>query len=159
MLLLQLRNELWKLFCKKRTYIGFGVFLVAQNAAVLICYYNEGARRRIFAGDGEEFFSSLTCATVMILPLAFILLPLYIALVGGDLVIAERVAGLQRDVSRHRLHCLPPARYQVVREGFPTKGQRRCIARWASNLNKSLHDEDRPVPITDRGQPARHLFG
>src|SRR5688572_24629465 len=89
MLLLQLRNELWKLFGKKRTYIGFGVFLIAQIIVVLICYYNEGARRRIFAGGGEEFFSSLTCATVMILPLAFILLPLYIALVGGDLVAKE----------------------------------------------------------------------
>ena len=27
----QLRNELWKLFGKKRTYIGFGAFLLAQN--------------------------------------------------------------------------------------------------------------------------------
>src|ERR1035438_4376348 len=26
-----LRNELWKLFGKKRTYIGFGAFLLAQN--------------------------------------------------------------------------------------------------------------------------------
>ena len=31
MFFLQLRNELRKLFGKKRTYIGFGVFLVAQN--------------------------------------------------------------------------------------------------------------------------------
>ncbi len=30
-----LRNELWKLFGKKRTYIGFGAFLVAQNAMLL----------------------------------------------------------------------------------------------------------------------------
>ena len=27
------------------------------------------------------------------------------------------------------------------------------------NPEKFLHDEDRPVPITDRGQPARQLFG
>jgi hypothetical protein len=26
------------------------------------------------------------------------------------------------------------------------------------NPEKSLYDDDRPVPITDRGQPARHLF-
>jgi ABC-2 type transport system permease protein len=107
MLLLQLRNELWKLFGKKRTYIGFGMFLVAQLVVVLICYYNEGARRRVFAG-GEEFFSSLTCATVMILPLAFILLPLYVALVGGDLVAKEAEDGtlrmiLSRPITRVRL--------------------------------------------------------
>ena len=30
-----LRNELWKLFGKKRTYIGFGAFLLAQNAMLL----------------------------------------------------------------------------------------------------------------------------
>ncbi len=108
MLLRQLRNELWKLFGKKRTYIGFVVFLVVQVVVVLICYYNESARRRIFAGGGEEFFSSLTCATVMILPLAFILLPLYIALVGGDLVAKEAEDGtlrmiLARPITRVRL--------------------------------------------------------
>ena len=32
---LHLRNELWKLFGKKRTYIGFGAFLLAQNAMLL----------------------------------------------------------------------------------------------------------------------------
>jgi ABC-2 type transport system permease protein len=104
---LQLRNELWKLFGKKRTYIGFGMFLAAQLVIVLICYYNESARRQLTAA-GEEFFSSLTCATVMILPLAFILLPLYVALVGGDLVAKEAEDGtlrmiLARPISRVRL--------------------------------------------------------
>ncbi len=104
---LQLRNELWKLFGKKRTYIGFGMFLAAQLTIVLIFYYNDSARRHLTAA-GEEFFSSLTCATVMILPLAFILLPLYVALVGGDLVAKEAEDGtlrmiLARPVSRVRL--------------------------------------------------------
>ena len=35
MFLRHLRNELWKLFGKKRTYIGFGAFLLAQNAMLL----------------------------------------------------------------------------------------------------------------------------
>ena len=30
------RNELWKLFGKKRTYIGFGAFVLAQNAMLLM---------------------------------------------------------------------------------------------------------------------------
>ena len=33
---LHLRNELWKLFGKKRTYIGFGAFLLAQNGMLLM---------------------------------------------------------------------------------------------------------------------------
>src|SRR5438132_648750 len=36
MFYLQLRNELWKLFAKKRTYIGFLMFLLAQNAIILV---------------------------------------------------------------------------------------------------------------------------
>ncbi len=107
MFLLQLRNELWKLFGKKRTYIGFAMFLAAQLTIVLICYYNESARRHLSMA-GEEFFSSLTCAAVMILPLAFVLLPLYVALVGGDLVAKEAEDGtlrmiLARPISRVRL--------------------------------------------------------
>jgi hypothetical protein len=31
-----LKNELWKLFGKKRTYIGFGAFLLSQNAMLLL---------------------------------------------------------------------------------------------------------------------------
>jgi len=41
MLLPYLRNELWKLFGKKRTYIGFGAFLLAQNATLL--FFQMGA--------------------------------------------------------------------------------------------------------------------
>ena len=36
MLFLQLRNELWKLFGKPRTYIGFGTLLLAQVLVVLV---------------------------------------------------------------------------------------------------------------------------
>ena len=35
----QLRNELWKLFGKKRTYIGFGMFLLAQNVIIILFRY------------------------------------------------------------------------------------------------------------------------
>src|SRR5437667_2217274 len=37
MLIPYLRNELWKLFGKKRTYIGFGAFLVAMLGATALC--------------------------------------------------------------------------------------------------------------------------
>jgi len=35
----QLNNELIKLFGKKRTYIGFGAFVLAQSAMLLVFKY------------------------------------------------------------------------------------------------------------------------
>ena len=36
MFIAQLRNELWKLYGKKRTYIGFGAFVLAQTAMLMV---------------------------------------------------------------------------------------------------------------------------
>src|SRR6266446_3357350 len=114
MLYLQLRNELWKLFAKKRTYIGFLMFLLAQNVIILLFRFTHGPRAnmmRMLEGNGylaREFISSLTVATFMLLPIAYMLLPLYVALVGGDLVAKEAEDGtlrmiLSRPISRLRL--------------------------------------------------------
>jgi ABC-2 type transport system permease protein len=110
---LQLRNELWKLFGKKRTYIGFGAFLLAQGIIVLVFRYSNAANGMIrqLENNGypaEQFISSLTIATVMLFPIAYVLLPLYTALVGGDLVAKEAEDGtlrmiLSRPISRVRL--------------------------------------------------------
>ena len=35
----QLKNELWKLFCKKRTYIGFLMLMLAQLLIVVLLRY------------------------------------------------------------------------------------------------------------------------
>jgi ABC-2 type transport system permease protein len=113
MFYLQLRNELWKLFGKKRTYIGFGMFLVAQNIITLVFRFSHASRNMIrqlenngYASD--QFISALTIATVMLFPIAYILLPLYVSLVGGDLVAKEAEDGtlrmiLARPISRLRL--------------------------------------------------------
>ena len=58
----QLRNELWKLFGKKRTYIGFGAFLVAQNAMLLAFRFTrwQSDMERMLSGNGyfaEEYVS------------------------------------------------------------------------------------------------------
>jgi ABC-2 type transport system permease protein len=108
MFFLQLRNELWKLFGKKRTYIGFGFLLAIQFLIVLILHFNESARRQVQLMGGGQFFSSLTCAASMFVPQAWVMLPLYVALVGGDLVAKEAEEGtlrmvLARPVSRARL--------------------------------------------------------
>src|SRR6266404_330305 len=114
MFYLQLRNELWKLFAKKRTYIGFLMFLLAQNVIILVFRFTNGPRAnmmRTLEGNGylaQEFISALTVATFMLLPIAYMLLPLYVALVGGDLVAKEAEDGtlrmiLSRPISRLRL--------------------------------------------------------
>src|SRR3989449_11332174 len=114
MFYLQLRNELWKLFAKKRTYIGFLMFLLAQNVIILVFRFTNGPRvsmTRTLAGNGylaQEFISGLTVATFMLFPVAYMLLPLYVSLVGGDLVAKEAEDGtlrmiLSRPISRVRL--------------------------------------------------------
>jgi ABC-2 type transport system permease protein len=108
-----LRNELWKLFGKKRTYIGFGAFLLAQNAMLLIFRFTrwQADMERMLAGNGylaQEYVSALTVAVIMLIPQIVLLLPLYVALVGGDLVAKEVEDGtlrmiLSRPISRFRL--------------------------------------------------------
>ena len=64
MFYLQLRNELWKLFAKKRTYIGFLMFLLAQNVIILVFRFTNGPRvsmMRTLEGNGylaQEFISA-----------------------------------------------------------------------------------------------------
>jgi ABC-2 type transport system permease protein len=112
MLWLQLRNELWKLFGKKRTYIGFLMFLLTQILVVgILNFYGMDGLKKTLEGNGyiaEDFISSLTVATIMLIPIAWMLLPLYVSLVGGDIVAKEAEDGtlrmiLSRPISRLRL--------------------------------------------------------
>ncbi len=109
----QLKNELWKLFGKKRTYIGFGAFLLVQTILLLMFRYTnwQGQVERVLAGNGflaSDYISPLTAALMMLMPQVLMLLPLYVALVGGDLVAKETEGGtlrmiLSRPISRLRL--------------------------------------------------------
>jgi len=113
MFYLQLRNELWKLFGKKRTYIGFIMLLLAQNIFNLTFKFTGAFRlyERTLEGNGypaAPFLSALSIYSIMLIPLAALLLPLYVALVGGDLVAKEAEDGtlrmiLARPISRIRL--------------------------------------------------------
>jgi len=113
MFFLHLRNELWKLFGKKRTYIGFGAFLLAQNAMLLGFKFTKWQSdvERLLAGNGylaQDYVSALTVAVLMLLPQVLLLMPLYAALVGGDLVAKEAEDGtlrmiLSRPISRFRI--------------------------------------------------------
>jgi len=113
MFLLQLRNELIKLFGKKRTYLGFAMFLLAQNLIAVVFRFTHAPRplQRMLESSGQvaaEYLSALTIATIMLVPLAAFLLPLYVALIGGDLVAKEAEDGtlrmiLSRPIGRARL--------------------------------------------------------
>ncbi len=108
-----LRNELWKLFGKKRTYIGFGAFILAQNAMLVAFRFThwQTQMESMLSGNGylaQEFVSALTVAVIMLIPQILLLMPLYVALVGGDLVAKEVEDGtlrmiLSRPISRFRL--------------------------------------------------------
>ena len=112
-LFLQLRSELAKLFGKKRTYIGFGVFLIAQNVMLLAFRYSNWSKgtAQLLESNGyiaTEFISALTVAVLMLIPQIVLLMPLYVTLVGGDLVAKEAEDGtlrmiLARPISRFRL--------------------------------------------------------
>jgi ABC-2 type transport system permease protein len=110
---LHLRNELWKVFGKKRTYIGFGAFLLAQICMLLLFRFSswKAGLERVLAANGylaSEYVSALTVSLMMLLPQVILLMPLYVALVGGDLVAKESEDGtlkmiLSRPISRFQL--------------------------------------------------------
>ena len=113
MFFLHLQNEIWKLFGKKRSYIGFAMFLLAQNAMLLAFRFTrwQADIGKLLEGNGylaEEFMSALTVAVIMLIPQVMLLMPLYATLVGGDMVAKEAEDGtlrmiLSRPVSRIRL--------------------------------------------------------
>src|SRR5579871_4000041 len=113
----QLKGELWKLFGKKRTYIGFSMFVLAQLLIILLLRYFPPAHRSLMNNirrtgfPVEGYISMLTVASLLLMVMAYTLLPLYVALIGGDLVSKEAEEGtlrmiLSRPVSRARLICL-----------------------------------------------------
>ena len=112
MVLAQLKNELWKLFGKKRTYIGFVMLLLAENGVCFALYKTHfSLQKRLLESNGyvpDSYASALTTAIIVLSPIAPLLLPLYVALIGGDLVAKEVEDGtlrmiLCRPISRARL--------------------------------------------------------
>jgi ABC-2 type transport system permease protein len=108
-----LKNELIKLFARKRTYIGFGAFVCVE--AIIIALLQLRVAKKAFmdvlSKNGylfEEYYSGLTLAMLMILFTIALLGALYLALVSGDVVAKEVEEGtlrmiLSRPISRLRL--------------------------------------------------------
>jgi ABC-2 type transport system permease protein len=109
----QLKGELRKLFARKRTYLGFGAFLVLELAILALLQLprvRQSWRKLIErAGYGfEEYFSGVTLAFQIVFWTTFLLGGLYLALVSGDIVSKEVEDGtlrmtLCRPISRLRL--------------------------------------------------------
>jgi ABC-2 type transport system permease protein len=101
------------LFGKKRTYIGFGAFLLVQTTMLLMFKYThwQNELERLLNSNGyaaSEFISALTVSLQMLIPQVILLMPLYTTLIGGDLVAKEAEDGtlrmiLARPISRIRL--------------------------------------------------------
>ncbi len=112
--LLQLRGELWKLFARKRTYIGFGVFLGVEALVLILLQLPPGQRwmKNTIEQSGGMFdlyFSGLTVAMIMLSTTVFLLGALYLGLVGGDLIAKEVEDGTMRMTL-----CRPVSRLRVL---------------------------------------------
>jgi ABC-2 type transport system permease protein len=108
----QWRGELMKLFARRRTYIGFGVFVALETLLLIRIHYKglTAIRQAILGSGGEmdHFFSALTVAFLIVSLSVFLLGALYLTLVAGDIVAKENEDGhmrllLARPVSRFRL--------------------------------------------------------
>lgn len=110
----QVRNELLKLFARRRTYIGFGTFLLVElgilgllNTPVVL-----QAFRQLLTNNGLEFsrcYTGLTLAAFINFFTVTILFGLYLALVSGDMVAKEVEEGTMRMVLSR-----PVARLRVL---------------------------------------------
>lgn len=111
--LLQLRGEFTKLFARKRTYIGFGVFVAIELALIALLSMDsvQKSLQKVITRSGyaaEEYLSGLTLALLVLVWSVFLLASLYLALISGDLVAKEAEDGtlrmiLCRPISRARL--------------------------------------------------------
>ncbi len=109
----QLHHELVKLFARKRTYIGFGAFVVLQVLILALLQLPKARQAfdKLLSSNGylpEDYYAGLTLAMLIIEFTIFLMGALYLALVGGDVVAKEIEDGtmrmvLSRPVSRLRL--------------------------------------------------------
>ncbi len=110
--LTQWRAELHKLLARKRTYLGFGAFVLLEIVVyILVTVQGQGFFRRMIQNEGQTFdkyFSGLTLGYLVLRLSVFLLGAIYLSLVAGDVVAKESEDGnlrliLARPISRLRL--------------------------------------------------------
>lgn len=112
--LLQLWSELLKMFARKRTYLGFAVFLGAEILVLVLWQLPKSQQhmRHLIEQTGaifEQYFSGITLATIMVSITIPLLGAVFLALVGGDLVAKEVEDGTMRMTL-----CRPVTRVRVL---------------------------------------------
>jgi len=110
----QLGGEMRKLFARKRTFIGFGAFLVLEIAILAFLRLpriQAGIRRTIEnAGyDSLTYYSGFTLALMIVMGAVFLLEALFLALVAGDIVSKE-----VEDGSMRMMLCRPVSRGRIL---------------------------------------------
>lgn len=110
----QLGGEFRKLFARKRTFLGFGVF-VAFEILVSLLFRLDRVRNSLTrmidnAGyDAAGYLSALTLGVMVVAWTVFLLATLYLALVGGDMVSKE-----VEDGSLRMMLCRPASRGRIL---------------------------------------------
>lgn len=107
----QLGWELYRMFARPRTYIGFGIFLLFEVFFYLLWSREKSGMEKFInklAGGAEEYISGLTFGFIILVATMFILGAIAVSLVSGDIVAKETEDGnlrllLARPVSRIRL--------------------------------------------------------
>jgi ABC-2 type transport system permease protein len=109
----QWRSELWKMLARKRTFLGFGAFLLLEFVLLVVFQLDkvEDFYRKLISRQGEAFddyFSALTLGFMVLAAAVFLLGGIYLTLVAGDVLAKESEDGnlrllLTRPVSRTRL--------------------------------------------------------
>jgi len=124
----QLRGELRKLFGRRRTYMGYVVFL-AMEAIILFVFKlprSQRSMRELIETNGlgfDNYYSSLTVTYWIMGFSMFLLGSIYFALVAGDIVAKESEDGnlrlvLARPVSRLRILLLKYAAVSIYTVSF-----------------------------------------
>ncbi len=111
--LTQWRAEMRKMIARKRTFLGFGAFVLLEVVLYIVFHLDkvETWFRRMIQHQGEVFesyFSALTLAYLVLRLSVFLLGAIYLTLIAGDVVAKESEDGnlrliLTRPVSRLRL--------------------------------------------------------
>jgi ABC-2 type transport system permease protein len=106
-------HELRKLFARKRTHLGFGVFLAVESVLLFLLQrpHSRETFRRLIEGRGkafDEYFSGVTLGLQIVSWTGVLLGTLFVALVSADIVAKEVEDGtlrmtLCRPVSRARI--------------------------------------------------------
>lgn len=113
-----LKNELLRLFLRKRSYIGYIVFLALEIFLLFLLRSPTVQSRfqRVLQSNGygfEEYFSGLTIGFLVLFWSLFLLGALYLSLIGGDIVAKEVEDGTMR-----MLLCRPASRNRILTVKF-----------------------------------------